>query len=187
MGSGRRYREEKWMDDGSTKMCAGECGQELPATPDYFDRDAGTPDGLRGVCKMCRAATYERNKIESVDGRVRRLDETALRTLELVVDGGSDVPHVAELYQHLMSVFRGPGGFAAHFMGQFLMAKPGSPTRTKMLEIMARLAIKVSESGAAQLPIDLMSDEDLQIAFEKGLKRFAPRIAYDDGEAKEAS
>jgi len=35
-----------------TKRCSG-CHQELPATADYFYRNAKRPDGLHGECKGC--------------------------------------------------------------------------------------------------------------------------------------
>lgn len=170
-----------------TKMCAGECGQDLPATSDYFDRDGDKPDGLKNVCKACRALTHSRNEMKRIDDRIKKLDEGSMNLLEALTRTGSEIPHISELYQRLMEVFEGAGGFAAHFMAQYLMAKPGSAVRQKMLETVIRLGTKVTEAGSAQLPVDAMRDEDLQIVFEKGARRML-RISGDvDGQTKEAS
>lgn len=170
-----------------TKVCTGPCGEELPATSDYFDRDATKDDGLRQVCKACRAQERQLESFKAIDARVRKLDAHSLDVLDTLARAGAEIPHIAEIYQRVMEAFEGAGGFAAHLMGQYLMAKPGSSARTKILEMMVRLAVKVSETGAAQLPVDLMADEDLAIAFEKGVQKFIPRIAHDDRAAQETA
>lgn len=40
-----------------TRICT-KCGKELPATPEYFYRDARNEDGLRCECKQCQQALY---------------------------------------------------------------------------------------------------------------------------------
>jgi hypothetical protein len=72
-------------------------------------------------------------------------------------------------------------------MAQYLASVPGSSTRQKMLDMVVKLAVKTSESGAAQIPIEMLSDEDLQVQFEMGMRKYVPRIAHYDGEVKEAS
>jgi len=173
------------IHDG-TKTCTGECGHDLPATSDYFDRDESKDDGLRTVCKACRSLEGERREQKQMDDRIKKLDEGALHLLDSLARSGSEIPHVAEVYQRLMEVFDGAGGYAAHFMAQYLMATPGSSTRTKMLELIMRIGFKVSEMGNAQLPVEMMHDEDLQLVFDKGAKRML-RLTNVDGEAKEAS
>lgn len=38
----------------ATKTCSGECGRELPRTPEYFEPcKARTKDGLRNACREC--------------------------------------------------------------------------------------------------------------------------------------
>jgi hypothetical protein len=173
------------INDG-TKTCMGECGHDLPATSDYFDRDESKADKLRTVCKACRVMERERAENKLIDARITQLDKGALKLLDTLTRSGSDIPHIAEVYQRLMDVYEGAGGYAAHFMAQYLMAKPGSTTRTKMLEMMMRIAIKVSESGAAKVPIELLGDEDLEIVLEQGAKKYL-RLTHDNGEVKEAS
>jgi hypothetical protein len=180
------YDESEPHWDRGQKTCQGNCGRDLPATADYFDRDATRDDGLRSICKECRANERLLAKQDALDDRIKILDEKSVQMIELLTRTGSDLPHIAEVYQRVMEVYEGAGGFAAHFMAQYLSCKPGSTTRTKMLELVVRLSTKVSESGAAQIPLELMTDEDLQVAFEKGVKRYIPRIVHDNGEAKEA-
>lgn len=170
-----------------TQICTGFCGEELPATSEYFDRDATREHGLRSVCKTCRAKMRQLEAYEAVDTRVRNLDARSLDMLDTLVRAGAEIPHIAEIYQRVMEAFEGPGGFAAHLMGQYLMAKPGSIARGKILSEIMRLAAKVSDSGAAQIPVNLLDDEDLAIAFEKGVQKFVPRISNDDGAAEKAS
>lgn len=175
------------INDGM-KTCTGACGQELPATSDYFDRDETRDDGLRSVCKACRAQERQVSQYQAIDERVRNMDEAAMNLLQHISRGGSSIPHVSELYENIMQAFEGAGGYAAHFMAQYLMAKPGSTTRTKMLELTMRLGIISTELGSAQQPVDAMADEDLQVAFRTYVNRYAPRLAhYEHGDAKEAS
>lgn len=170
-----------------TKICMGVCGEELPATTDYFDRDLSRDDGLRNVCKACRAKERQLAAYKEINEKVRQMDERSMEMLDTIANSGARLPHIAEIYENTMEAFGGSAGLAAHLMGQYLSAKPGSTQRTKTLELIIRLATKVTEMGAAQLPVDLMNDEDLAIAFDRGLQKFAPRIAHDDGAAEKAS
>jgi len=168
------------LPNGS-KTCS-ECGDDLPATTQYFDQDQTKDDGLRTVCKHCRLQVREEKERKKRDERLQMVDDAAFNLLHKVSRGGSDVPHVAELYQRLMDVFDGSGGFAAHFMAQYLEAKPGSTTRTKMLELLTRLGMKVSESGAARIPVEMMSDLDLQHEVAEQARRV---FRIEDGARKE--
>lgn len=143
------------------KRCAGDCGMELPKTASYFDRDNQTTDGFKKICKQCRSE--QRRKKEDVDvaEAVKKIDRASLILLEKSARSGSDVPHMAELYQRLMEVFNGPSGFSQHFMAQYLAAEAGGSTRQKMLDAMIRMSQKVSESGAAQKSLEDLTDEDL--------------------------
>lgn len=169
------------------------CGEDLPATIQYFDQDMSKPDGMRTTCKQCRMEAKDETRKSQRDNRLKMMDDAAFKLLENVARGGSDVPHIAETYQRLMDVFDGAGGFAAHFMAQYLEATPGSTTRTKMLELVMRIGFKVSESGAAQIPLELMSDQDLQNKLDQQARRMfriedgSGRSDDDHGTAEKAS
>jgi hypothetical protein len=174
------------MPTADQMLCTG-CNQWLPRSPEYFDRDNAREGGLRPICKQCRSKDRELRRMRDLETQVKHLDERALSLLDAVTRTGSDVPHVAEVFQRIVEVFEGAGGFAQHFMAQYLASVPGSSTRQKMLDMVVKLAIKTSDSGAAQIPIEMLSDEDLQVQFEKGMRKYVPRIVDHDGEVKEAS
>lgn len=169
-----------------TRVCTGPCGLRLPTSADYFDVDRHREDGLKTICKQCRANARKVDHDAEIIERVKSLDKGAIRLIDALTKVGASIPHMTELYQRLMDAFDGAGGFASHFMGQYLMAAPGSNTRTKMLETVLRLGIRVSEDGGAAKPINLMEDEELHIVFEQGAKNLL-RLTHDDGEVKEAS
>jgi hypothetical protein len=166
------------LPDG-TKLC-NQCGEEYPATTDYFNVDNDKDDGLRTVCKVCRMAYEDKKEQQSLEEHIKSMDDASLELIKRMARGGSDVPHIAEVYQCLMQAFDGAGGFAAHFMNQYLSAKPGSTTRTKMLTLLAQMSAKVSESGQAQLPLELMSDQDVQNQLLLQSKKYL-RITDVDG------
>lgn len=49
------------MGETPTKRCS-KCGEEKPATADFFHRDAQHTDGLLARCKVCRAADWKARK-----------------------------------------------------------------------------------------------------------------------------
>lgn len=59
-------RKKDLKDFPPTKTCSGECGRELPRTPEYFEPcKARTADGLRTACRECeraRDAAYRRRR-----------------------------------------------------------------------------------------------------------------------------
>ena len=179
--------DDRRTPGGDDEMLCTGCNEWLPKSPEYFDRDAAREGGLRPVCKQCRVKQREVRRMQELQEQIKELDEHSLSILDKITRTGSDVPHVAEVFQRLMEAYDGAGGFAQHFMAQYLTAKPGSTVRTKMLDLVLRLAQKTSESGAARIPIELLEDEDLQVQFNKGMQRFVPRILDHDGKAKEAS
>lgn len=157
------------------KMCE-RCGEELPADSSYFDRDATKDDGFKPICKGCRAGERQKKQDVQISEHVKMMDEAALQALRAMGRGGSDVPHAAEVLQHIMNAFGGPQGFAIHFMNQYLSAAPGSTVRTKMIGEVFKIVTKVSDSGAAQIPIDLMEDEDVARVFKEQTLKIAGNV-----------
>ena len=51
------------------KKCT-KCGEEKPATPEYFHKDSQNKSGLKMSCKQCVKAWYEANK-ESIECEIR--------------------------------------------------------------------------------------------------------------------
>lgn len=174
----------------TVKVCqrsSGGCGQELPKSPDYFDRDNSRPDGLKSICKSCRAEQRKKREDEALAEKLKSLERTALLTMEQMVSKGSSVPHMAEVFQRLMESFNGVDGFAQHYMAQYLSAQPGSAIRQKMLDTMIRLNQKVSESGAAQKSLEDLTDEDLERIHKERLLRLVGIEGEEGGERAQAS
>ena len=125
-----------------------------------------------------------------IDARVKQLDTATLKLIDQICKGGAEVPHLTELYQRIMEAFDGAGGFAQHFMAQYLMAKPGSSIRTKLLMATIAMGKEVSAMGGAQLPVEAMQDEELVYAATKivsGQSREILRIQDGNGQAEKAS
>jgi len=166
------------------------CKVDYPATTQYFGEDASKEDGFATICKVCRQDEEDERQKRRRDHRLQMIDDASFKLLENMARGGSDVPHMAEIYQRLMDVYEGAGGYAAHFMAQYLESKPGGTTRTKMLEMIMRIGMKVSEAGNAQIPLELMSDEDLKIKLDEHARRIyriEDHQADDDRASEKAS
>ena len=87
-------------------------------------------------------------------------------------------------------MFGGPGGFAQHFMANFLSTSLGSSTRQRMLDTILRLNVKVSESGAAQKSLEEITDEDLDREIEETARKLillTPRRLESHGKEEEAT
>lgn len=164
-----------------------ECKESLPVNANYFDRDRGNVNGFKHICKECRAEKRDRDEESEVAKRIKQFDHKALLALEKIIEGqGSAVPHIAEILQRMMEVFGGASGYARHTMNQFLACPPGTAQRTKVLQIISAMTTKVSELGAAKVPRELMTDEELERCIEERIKRVAgPRI--HEQEVKRAS
>ena len=161
------------------KVCS-QCCIEMPATADYFDIDQEKPDGLKGACKKCRKEYRELKEARELDARMQKLDEQLMKTLELAsVTGGSDVPHIAEILQKIVALFGGSQGVAMQFMGTYLQSKPGSNQRMRMLQSVLKLTNDVTVSGAAKVPVELMSDEDIQREIEKRSLKLNGPVVFD--------
>lgn len=83
----------------------------------------------------------------------------------------NNLPHIASVLENLMRAFGGVEGFSRHVALNYLAAKPGSLTRNKMLQSIMSMAVKVSESGAAKVPLELLDDSDIEREIEKRARR----------------
>jgi len=137
-----------------------------------FDKDATKPDGHRYNCKRCRATTKAELERKEIADKAAELDRRAVDIISKVAGtGAASIPHVAELFHHLVDVFGGPEMLAQHCMGTYLVSKPGSPARQKILSMIMQMAVKVTDSGAASMPLDLMTDEDIENELNKRMER----------------
>jgi hypothetical protein len=70
---------------------------------------------------------------------MKTLDMSVMANLADARPGGSTVPHAAEIYQCAMALMGGVQGYAMHYVGNLMAAKPGSQTRERMLTGLMKL------------------------------------------------
>lgn len=174
-----RAYERNQVPDGH-KMCSGPCATIYPTTEEHFDRDSTRGDGFKAICKQCRSKERALIRSDEVLERIKRVDKLAMRVLDESAAPGSMVPHTAELYESLISAFGGVGGFTQHCVGNYLMMAPGSHGRSTFLRDVLKLGMNVTDSGKADIPIDLLTDEDLDRLQNERLKRLVVHIPAED-------
>lgn len=166
------------MDNAVTKLCLG-CG--APALP-------GKPR-----CQACLKEQAKLARKREAKRRQRALDaierEAVDTLIEKATQGGSNIPHSAELTEQLMTYFGGVNGLASMFVKQYHEAPPGGSMRTRMLETITRLVTKNTEQGGAQKPVSLLSDDELQDMLEAQVQELAAEMLRRktvDGKIEEA-
>lgn len=154
------------------KVCI-RCNTGLPMDAAHFDRNTYSPDGFRNTCKACRAQERKANRDEALEEKIERLDQATIRALDVVSQEGAKIPHLVELFEEVVHALGGQQGVAQHIIANLCAAAPGSPTRTKMLEMVIRMGTKVSEMGGARKPLDTMTDDELEALANEQMKRIA--------------
>ena len=159
------------MNLSGRKVCYGRCGQQLPATTEYFDKDSRKADGLRGICKDCRKHQSQMRKAKDANERIEQIDKQLLSMLNKATLGGNNVPHTAEMYEKIVTLLGGSQGVAISWVGQYLAAPAGSQQRERMLASLMKLGQHVTDTGVARVPVDMLTDEDLQRELEAVVAR----------------
>lgn len=145
------------------KVC-GHCCEELPANDDFFDKDGSKEDGLRNWCKKCRKNKQEMKRLKNAANVIDAIDKELLKGLTQSKNGGSNVPHLAQLCEAIVQILGGHQGVAQHWASTLLAAKPGSQTRERMLSGLVKMVGALSDSNKVSMPAELMSDDDLNNA-----------------------
>lgn len=156
------------------------CNEEYPLSEHYFRRDSSKATGFRATCRMCEQQSASPPADAALERRLAAIEATAARVLDDVVERGADVPHLADLYQTIMDAFDGVGGFAKHYIANYLMAKPGSMIRQRMLNTVIKMGTEVTLRGMAQTPVESLSDEDLERELEQRAARLLRYSASAD-------
>jgi hypothetical protein len=143
------------------KVC-GHCCLEKPANDDHFDVDQSKPDGFRNWCKECRKKKQDMKRLKNAADVIETLDKELLRNLTKSKNGGSNVPHIAQLCEAIVHILGGHQGVAQHWASNMIAAKPGSQTRERMLTGLIKQLAVLSDSNKVSMPAELMSDEDLE-------------------------
>jgi hypothetical protein len=154
----------------SLKYCkSSSCsvGVELEHAAAFFDKDVSYADGFKPHCKQCRAKGRQLAKVKKHRENRAKVDDLIAQMIEKAQFGGSDVPHIAELYAKVVALMGGANGFAMAFLDTYLKSEPGSAIRQRLLNQLGNLGTAVTATGAAEIPNELLSDEELQKKIER--------------------
>lgn len=166
------------------------CGDERPLTDKWFRRlepsRVNSSIGVNGfyrTCRKCRrkqklayiAQAKDAKEQEAIERHVywlAKLKGKQLSAVQHVISGtrSEQIHHIAEIYEALMNMFGGPVGYAESLMSDYISAKEGSVQRMQLHKVIQSYAAKVTESGAAKMPIEHMSEEELSREIEKRTK-----------------
>ena len=152
---------EKVAPIGWRTCSACELPKEL--TGKHFPKIKGSDD-FSPVCKSCTKALMQKKKLE-------RLEANACGDfLKKASRGGSEIPHTSEMLESIMHLLGGSHGFASALISQYHAAPAGGRIRTQILEMVAKLANQVAESGATRAPVALLSDSELEDELNKRIE-----------------
>lgn len=164
----------------ATKVCM-ECGEQRPDTPMHFP-------AFRKKTELCLACVtgHRRRKQErkkaAREKRMAKMEEQAVDTLlSSASRGGGNVPHSAELLEQLMTFFGGVNGFSGLLLKHFFDTKPGSPQRTKILEMITRLVTTNADQGGSLKPLTMWSEEEIQAELDARLQQAVEQMIPQQG------
>jgi hypothetical protein len=159
------------------EKCCRECGEVREDTPLNFPRFRKE----HVLCLSCVVAHKRRRREQEAELRSRKMaaiESEAIDTmLKGVKTGGASVPHSAELLEQTMEYFGGVNGFSAMILKQFFDSKPGSPNRTKLLEMVTRLVTTNADQGGSKKPLVMWSEDELQEELDARILECATQIA----------
>ena len=164
-----------------------ECNESFPLTDEYFYRDNRARTGFRNICKSCLQQKEEDKRDKEIERRVGHMDIKMLETLErLAEQDDKSVPHLAKLVEVGMHCYGGLTAFMQQMYANRLAAKPGSKERLQYDMIMVRAITELFRKDTVKIPVDLMSDEDIEKEIEKrtkGMLRIADSTRPPDSKA----
>lgn len=171
IGHPKHYKTGQRSNLELVRACT-ECAIEYPEDEEYFTVDPGDPMGLSVKCRQCVLIEEKRRDDMERDARIREFDRMSMKAVtNWSAVGGSDIPHINEVYQELMEVYGGPVGYARHLKSEYYAAPPGSPSRQKYLTLIMELGKAVTASGTAAKPLEDMNDEDLEREYIESHRR----------------
>jgi len=166
------------------------CGRSLPLTEQHWYRDNRRQNGFKRICKSCFNGQQEALRDRSLEDRIACLDAKMIARLErMVAIEQPGIPHLAKFFETAVRACGGVDGLVQHMMAGMLMSKAGGETRRKYVQMIWEASQKLSEMGLAKVPVDLLSDEDLEAEIQKRLAalRASEGADAEGDEAAEAS
>jgi hypothetical protein len=164
--------------------CCAECGEDRPNEPLHFPVFRKKND----TCLACVTKHKMRLRAQKEERRSRRMGKMEEQAVDAMLDvarrGGGNIPHSAELLEQVMTFFGGVNGFSSILLKQYFDSTPGSPQRTKMLEMVTRLVTTNADQGGSKKPLTFWSEEELNAelderlaqAVEQMIPHEAPRV-----------
>jgi hypothetical protein len=126
------------------KTCE-DCGEQREDTPLNFP----VHKKRRQKCLSCVVKIRRRKADAKAEHRARKMQQLENAAVDEMLKaarrGGTDIPHSAELLEQVMHCFGGVNGFSNLLMKNYFDSKPGSPQRTKIMEMITRLVTFWSE------------------------------------------
>lgn len=184
------------------KRCKGPCQMIIEFDPErvgeFFDVDTKNKDGFKRICKSCRSEQRLVKKIAERNQRLQHIDQRIVGLLNQARPGGTEVPHIAEVFSKIVQLMGGANGLAMSVVQTYVQAPPGSPTRQKMLAHILHVAKSTTDSGAAKVPLEMLNEEELEAEIirrdrARGIvtsmppKLQAPEIDEDDSDLNDST
>jgi hypothetical protein len=143
------------------------CGNEFPLDKEHFRWRVQDGKGyFTAECKYCISKEKKKARLRAKARQKAALDKIEAAGVDLFcassLNGGSNIPHTAELVERVFGYFGGVGGFSSVLVKQYFDSPPGGTARNRLLETMCRLVTKNVESGGAKKPLQLWSEEELE-------------------------
>lgn len=148
------------------------CGVDKPLDKANFRWRVQDDKGyFTAECKSCIARAKEVSAQRAEIRRQQELQKIEQRGVDVftrtAMQGGSSIPHTAELVERVFGYFGGVGGFSAVLVKQYWDSPAGGSARSRLLETMCRLVTKNVESGGAKKPLQLWTEEELEQELEQ--------------------
>lgn len=165
--------------DDNTRCCS-ECHHPLPLTEEFFHRDPYAPDGFCPICKVCRKSYRQERRQPAME---RKLSAVKFQMMKKAIDGKatSIVPTNEEIALEMMNAGDTVQQVMADMRDEYANAKPGSLMRVKLLDMKLRVFQKAAEMRPV-IPLDQMSDEELELALQSALERQAKSLEEQPSE-----
>ena len=157
------------VTDIQSKWCTN-CGKQKAIG--FFDKDRTRDDGHKDTCKPCRADLRKLALIEDRDPEVDQLEIDARETLATLSGGGSITPKSEELVEAMMKPWGGVDGFAKYNFATYLAAKPGSPTRERILSRIMDVVERHNTREQTTGSLEDMDNQSVNNVLVEALKRY---------------
>jgi hypothetical protein len=148
----------------SDRLCST-CGNTYPLDPKHY-KWLAKEKKFSTSCLVCRTqqrrAKKDRERTKR-EGNLRKIEEAGVDLLlGTATNGGSNIPHSAEVIERVFQYFGGTAGFSAVVVKQYWDSPPGGTARNRLIETLCRLVTKNVESGGAKKPLTLWTEDELE-------------------------